>query len=208
MPANGGDINSEEVNDLIIEGGLIFPSPTPSSHYSLGKFYSTKLKAESDSELRKILHESQKAGFQTGSGWAVRVQLAGGTAPEISTIDSRELDALLSPTWCRAFALQRMKFSRARGINTLFRTEWSAYRFRRSLVSENLFLTDRILNEFFFLHYFRIHCMRFGISPTDDALKVYQDEIQIKNLTKNPGAIHFEAMKKLYGKRNRQSPDD
>ena len=172
-----GKINFDQEETYWVEGGMIFPTPTEKAPHSSGRFFSKKLITYSDPGLRNFCKNHGSALIPTRND---------------------ELHSLLTPAWCRAFALENLRFSKAPGFLRLIRAEFSAHRFRKSLNHQKGFLTDRILNELFILHYFRLHCMKNRWAPTEENLKIFQQKTLAKPITSSPAAVHFLALKQLY----------
>ena len=87
----------------------------------------------------------------------IRFEASG--AASLTPLEPAVLPNLLTPAWCRGFALDFFRFSPAPGFFLLLRIEISAYRFRERIERGARAPTDRILNELFILHYFRLYCL-------------------------------------------------
>jgi len=174
MPTDKRNPNFEKDTAYIVEGGMILFAPTPSAPHSFGKFFSKRLRALSSPHL---------------NGAAL-----------VSSLSDDKIETLLSPEWCRAFALENQRFAPHLGLSTLIRTEYAAHRFRKELGLEKCFLTDRILNELFILHYFRLHCMVNQKPPTTEELEYFENKIRTPPFCRSFAAIHRSLSDRLYSK--------
>gem|GEM_PF-6794581 len=163
MPAENENFKPVE-HALFSCNGFLFPAPEEDPAAHRGAFYSRDFPQKGDGPLAPLLRRIP--AFLKEHGATPRIiRFDPQGTPVLLPLDADELRGLLSPAWCRDFALDSFRFARAPSLWLLLRIEFSARAFQRRIKRAAPAPTDRILNELFLLHHYRVHCLAKGHTP-------------------------------------------